>query len=521
MKCTGKPQKSGRIEKVNMEESAEEESEVEKHEDEIGIETKSGDEEDMVKNKEGKKCIKRRWRGAKKVTKGKMEKEGHKNHQSSPSMELRLQKGSIKATRQKVNDILGKPMGNRKLQDLDKRHDNDHFIAKWEAQYNHLGKPTPRAIALQMSGTTKADFMFKINFLTLFESTMGTLENGERVPKKPVIRSWNTQMMRKRIMMETSKGCLGNLEHHEDFDPDEDQNGIDLYKGLDVYIKPLSERKPVQRRSFMRRSLRNLPKFQKKDEYSESESDIDNNNKKNDDEEERIVDAKKQKEKEKRNDSSKGTKEAGSEQKDDEEDMKEKEADKQKVYDRNENEKDKQDEHNHLTQDEFWNKEYDLTDSQCEQLKYQATQDIKKKKKTKRKSPEDMTPSTFSFVLTLKESEPTQKEKEKHVEKREKGEEFEFVFEPKDGAATIRDYLQTLALQLKVEFNVIDTFSLVLNHEQKVNTKGKKPSTFSTTMIKKANGKYDDEKQFEAFSKTLKSEFKKDPEIKNMKDLEM
>ncbi|GKD12884.1 hypothetical protein Tco_1197291, partial [Tanacetum coccineum] len=37
----------------------------------------------------------------------------------------------------------------------------------------------------------------------------------------------------------------------------------------------------------------------------------------------------------------------------------------------------------------------------------------------------------------------------------------------------------------------------------------------------KANGKYDKEKQFEAFSKTIKSEFKKDPEMKNMKDIEI
>ncbi|GKB66400.1 hypothetical protein Tco_0927812 [Tanacetum coccineum] len=231
-----------------------------------------------LKNKEGKKCIKRKEPSTlkkkttdkaeeeeenysnsedeeelKKVTKGKVEKEGNKkpskqlkyptcNTRSSPkplfdamsglsderkrclkqmgfkryiqfpivelplklaynviekfhslNMELRLQKGSIKETRQKVNDILGIPMGNRKLQDLDKRPDNDPFIAEWEAQYNHLGKPTPRAIALQI----------------------------------PAIRSWNTPMMRKRIMMETSKGCLGNLEHHEYFDPDEDQNGID------------------------------------------------------------------------------------------------------------------------------------------------------------------------------------------------------------------------------------------------------------------------------------------------------
>nr|GEW74798.1 ulp1 protease family, C-terminal catalytic domain-containing protein [Tanacetum cinerariifolium] len=38
---------------------------------------------------------------------------------------------------------------------------------------------------------------------------------------------------------------------------------------------------------------------------------------------------------------------------------------------------------------------------------------------------------------------------------------------------------------------------------------------------KKENGENDEEKQFEAFSKTIKSEFIKDPEMKIMKDLEM
>ncbi|GJS05839.1 ulp1 protease family, C-terminal catalytic domain-containing protein [Tanacetum coccineum] len=106
---------------------------------------------------------------------------------------------------------------------------------------------------------------------------------------------------------------------------------------------------------------------------------------------------------------------------------------------------------------------------------------------------------------------------------------IDFVFETRDGAATIRDYMQTLAPQLKVEYNVIDTFSLILNHEHKMNSKGKRTKYFfHTTMItkdmfkwKKANGKYDEKKQFEAFSKTIKSEFKKDLEMKNMKDLEM
>ncbi|GJX58644.1 ulp1 protease family, C-terminal catalytic domain-containing protein [Tanacetum coccineum] len=190
--------------------------------------------------------------------------------------------------------------------------------------------------------------------------------------------------------------------------------------------------------------------------------------------------------------------------------IKEKEADKEKVSDsikkeqQVESEKEKQyeaykdekvqeiqDEHNRLTHDQFWDKEYDLTDSQYEELEIRATQDIKKKQTPKRN---------------------------------------DFVFETKDGAATIRDYMQTLAPQLKVESNVIDTFSIFLNHEQKMNSKGKKIKYFfHTSMItkddmfkwKKANGEYDEENQFEAFSKTIKSEFKKDPEMKNTKDLEM
>nr|GEU48346.1 hypothetical protein [Tanacetum cinerariifolium] len=118
----------------------------------------------------------------------------------APSTKLRLQKGSIKATRQKVHDILGIPMGKMKLEDLEQRPYNDH-----------LGKPTPPTIALQIS----------------------------------VIRSWNTLLMRKWITIETRKRCLGNLEHYEEFDPKKEQTDIDLYKGLDVYIEPLNDRKPV------------------------------------------------------------------------------------------------------------------------------------------------------------------------------------------------------------------------------------------------------------------------------------
>nr|GEV09255.1 peptidase C48, SUMO/sentrin/Ubl1 [Tanacetum cinerariifolium] len=114
-----------------------------------------------------------------------------------------------------------------KLEGLEQRHANGPFIAEWEAEYSHLGKPTPPAIALQISGTHEADFMFKLNFVTLFGSTMGTLENDLYIISHiPAIRSWNTLMMRKRIMMETRQKCLGNLEHHEEFDPEEEQTDL-------------------------------------------------------------------------------------------------------------------------------------------------------------------------------------------------------------------------------------------------------------------------------------------------------
>ncbi|GKE06954.1 hypothetical protein Tco_1398972 [Tanacetum coccineum] len=226
-------------------------------------------------------------------------------------MELRLEKGSIKATRQKVHDMLGIPTGSRKLEDLKQRPSNDPFIKEWEKQFKHVPKPTPAAIALVISDTTEADFVFRMNFITLFESTMGTPDNGGRVSTKllkritedvdisdidwcgyildcfhtskknwkdvktrknfyygpltflcllyldstifpdlrvlhhrPALRSWNTTTMKKMIKMETDTRCLGKLEHHGEFDPEEEQDGMNVYKGLDVYVPPINDKEP-------------------------------------------------------------------------------------------------------------------------------------------------------------------------------------------------------------------------------------------------------------------------------------
>ncbi|GKB88651.1 hypothetical protein Tco_0960923, partial [Tanacetum coccineum] len=249
-------------------------------------------------------------------------------HFHPASMELRLERGSIKITRQKVNDMLGIPMGSKKLEDMEEKPSNDPFIKQWEEQFRHLQKPTPPAIASVISDTKEVDFMFKMIFVTLFGSTMGTLENGGRVSTKllkrisedvdisyidwcryildclrpsrnnwkdvkiqknfyygpltflcllyldskifldlrvirhkPTLRSWNTTTIKKRITMETEKRCLGKLEHHVEFDPEEEQNGLDLYKGLDVYVLPINDKEPETKEEFYEKIIQKFDKI--------------------------------------------------------------------------------------------------------------------------------------------------------------------------------------------------------------------------------------------------------------------
>ncbi|GJW62654.1 ulp1 protease family, C-terminal catalytic domain-containing protein [Tanacetum coccineum] len=197
-----------------------------------------------------------------------------------------------------------------------------------------------------------------------------------------------------------------------------------------------------------------------------------------------------------------------------------------------------------------------------EKLENQAKKKLKKKtSKEKRKTVIEMTPPSFSLGLspdTNKVEERAAKRVKKpsrfivspYINKKTatkgkavqdemmicsylfsmEGSELDFIFETKEGNATIRDYMQTLAPSLKIESNVIDTYCLVLNHEQGVNSKRKKTKHFfHTGMItrdmfnwKMEDGKkYDEKKQYKAFSDTMKNEFKKDNEVKKLKDLEM
>ncbi|GKD26150.1 hypothetical protein Tco_1232364 [Tanacetum coccineum] len=140
--------------------------------------------------------------------------------------------------------------------------------------------------------------------------------------------------MKKRITMEIEKRWLGKLEHHVEFDPEEEQDGLDMYKGLDVYVVSINDREPKtnekfdkileERRVLVRTLTDGVTKFEHDQtmldfcnhaEFNlyESSNDEDNANKQNESDNQKEEQNKEDIDKGIEEDSSKGTEESGSE----------------------------------------------------------------------------------------------------------------------------------------------------------------------------------------------------------------
>ncbi|PWA40731.1 hypothetical protein CTI12_AA560210 [Artemisia annua] len=197
------------------------------------------------------------------------------------SMELRLEKGSIKITKQRIHDMIGAPMGKTKLEDLEQRGPDDPFIAEWES--HTMGKVDNGAKVYRTvlqhvkendvisdidwcgyileclrksrqnwEKVKKGDFYYgPATFLCLLYLDSTNFTNFKVMRHRPAMRSWNTQAMRKRIGMEIKDNCLGKLEHHEEFDPKEEQTGLNFFKGTDVYNEPLPPKRPETKEEFV------------------------------------------------------------------------------------------------------------------------------------------------------------------------------------------------------------------------------------------------------------------------------
>ncbi|GKC73735.1 hypothetical protein Tco_1119618 [Tanacetum coccineum] len=484
------------------------------------------------------------------------------NHFHLGSMELRLEKGSIKATRQKVHDMLGIPMGSRKLEDLEERPSNDPFIKEWEKQFKHVPKPTPAAIASVISDTTEADFMFRMNFITLFGSTMGTLDNGGRVSMKllkritedveisdidwcgyildclqnnlrvlrhrPALRSWNTTTIKKRIKMETETRCLGKLEHHGEFDHEEEQDGMNVYKGLDVYVPPINDKEPETKEKFYEKIIEKFHKIMEErlvlvrtltdwvakfehdqtmldfckeykqmfndvefnlyessnDEDSEGDVDGDNDkNNNNDDDRAPTADANKKKEsenqKKRRNkeEIDKQTEESGSEGTEESRSKGTKENGSEATEggsdgkEENMNGDEREMNNNDMKNDSVQEKQDTDKDenAKCEEMENQAKEEIKKKKTAKRKSTKEMTPPSFSLGLSPDTSKVRIYEKSKENRQKRANKDTRTEECTKAGTKARKKLLNTMARLIQSN----QEQSLAHSHDQATSEQGK------------------------------------------------
>ncbi|GKE26806.1 hypothetical protein Tco_1442190 [Tanacetum coccineum] len=224
--------------------------------------------------------------------------------------------------------------------------------------------------------------------------------------------------------METETRCLGKLEFHGEFDSEEEQDGMNVYRGLDVYVPPINDKEPEtkgQNESDNQKEEKNKEDIDKGTEEGSSEGT----------EESRSEGTEESGTEGTEEDRSEG-KDNGKEVQDDEKEEKmtgdnrevavqmdvdnqneekvKKEKEKQDKVDKVKNVQEKQnadtvenvreikDQDNHLTEDEFWN-------TQIDKLMTQAEIDIKNRKTPKRKSIVDMIPPTFSLGLSPEERE--------------------------------------------------------------------------------------------------------------------
>nr|GFA50412.1 hypothetical protein [Tanacetum cinerariifolium] len=81
----------------------------------------------------------------------------------------------IEVTPSKIHDMLGVPFEGYSLFNLDEREANHEFVRKWAGQLSplELKKVRVNDIARKLIAAQEIDFLFKLNFLTLFTNTMG------------------------------------------------------------------------------------------------------------------------------------------------------------------------------------------------------------------------------------------------------------------------------------------------------------------------------------------------------------
>nr|GEW99307.1 hypothetical protein [Tanacetum cinerariifolium]GEX01541.1 hypothetical protein [Tanacetum cinerariifolium] len=163
----------------------------------------------------------------------------------------------FEVTRQNIHDMLGVPVGGYSLFDLEERETDNEFVKLWVGQFHPVELRDLRVndIARKLVAAKEIDFLFKVNFLTLFTNTMGKADglkgqicldvvrrlredsvisdidwcgyiydclpdNSTKfdrflvVRTRPTIRNWSTYLMKQTHELELKYHVLGLLDLH-------------------------------------------------------------------------------------------------------------------------------------------------------------------------------------------------------------------------------------------------------------------------------------------------------------------
>lgn len=97
------------------------------------------------------------------------------------SMALVCPTGKIQLNKEMVKKILGIPMGRRKLKREGEREFDDPFLRDWKQQFKNVNQITIKALSEVIIETKKADYMFRMNILTLISNCLGSCDNNSTI----------------------------------------------------------------------------------------------------------------------------------------------------------------------------------------------------------------------------------------------------------------------------------------------------------------------------------------------------
>ncbi|PWA57689.1 ubiquitin-specific protease 13 [Artemisia annua] len=109
---------------------------------------------------------------------------------NTETYELSLEKGKILVTPEKIHEILGVPLGGTSFFELPERSIEDPFVQLWLKQFypKKYNKIRASDVAGKLITATQVDFMFKVNFLTLFANVMAKAHTMKALVDLTIVR---------------------------------------------------------------------------------------------------------------------------------------------------------------------------------------------------------------------------------------------------------------------------------------------------------------------------------------------